>query len=403
MLSQGRERACHRPIEVAICSDVLPGLTIGGRESRLLQLGELLPRDSAQVRLVTLWRDRAPVRFLNDLGIKLSFVAKAIDADQQRKRSSLNSLILVISTTWWLLWNRADVVELDQIPHAAFPLALFSCWLTGKKALVHWIEGWTLSEWVSYLGSFLGPMAYAGERFSLKRASSIANSDFTADRLRRIHNAGGKPMWVVPPGYISATTAPRATRRFHLGFVGRLLCHKRIDLFLQLVAEVRRTIPETQAVVVGDGEQMESAVAFAYELGLANAVTFTGKLEAHQDVMDIIADMEMLVVCSEREGFGLAVLEASALGVPVFVRASAGNGAAALVKHGVNGFICEDMEQLAERAVTYLREANVHARLRSGARTWARAYSRSCVAQRLLQAYGARQPDHHSAYEPAPC
>lgn len=373
-------------LDVAICSDMLPGLTIGGRESRLLQLGPVLKAAGVSLRLITLeraWQSK-PVAG----AFEVRTVARAARSDEQRKRSWLNGLRLAGHTAAWLLGNSADVVELDQIPHAALPLALAACRLSKKRAVVHWIEAWSIEDWRGYLGPILGTLAFAGESLSFRCGDAMAISEFTARRLRQIHGRPEKPISVVPPGFANtALLAARPVKQYQLGFAGRLLPHKRVDRFLTLVAEVGRVMPEIKAVVVGEGEDLPYARRLAEQLGCADRVEFTGKIERHQDVLSLIGTMELLILCSEREGFGLTVLEANAQGVPVLLRAGEANGSVELIEDGVNGFVCHSDGEMAARAIEVLSRASVKEHLRAGAVDAARGYSEEAVVAKLLAAY----------------
>ena len=74
-------------------------------------------------------------------------------------------------------------------------------------------------------------------------------------------------------------------RRFRCGateptadllFVGRLAPIKRVDLFLEAVAEAARRLPRLSAVVVGDGAERAGLEAQARRLGLAGRGSFAG-------------------------------------------------------------------------------------------------------------------------------
>jgi len=99
-----------------------------------------------------------------------------------------------------------------------------------------------------------------------------------------------------------------------VGIIGRLLPVKNHRLFLRAAALVRAQRPEARFVIVGNGEQREPLREFAAELGLTDAVTFTGW---QQDVEQIYSDLDVLVTSSLNEGTPVPIIEALAAGCPV--------------------------------------------------------------------------------------
>jgi glycosyltransferase involved in cell wall biosynthesis len=378
---------------IFICTDGLPGVTYGGRDQRLLNVLPLLAGE-AEFHLLTLDRGESPLAACNG-AVTVHAVARAWIRDQQRKRSWVNGLVLNVACAWWLLWHKADLVELDQVPCAPLPLALLSCWLTRKPILVHWLEGWYRNEWMAFLGTILGTLAYLGEKFAFTLAPAVANSQFTADRLREIHRKPQKKVFVAPPGFARPAAGHPGAQRYHLGFVGRLVGHKRVDLFLELVQQLKAAIPDVRAVIIGDGEQYQTARELAGKLGLAENVEFKGRIQSHEEVLEIISSLELLVITSEREGFGLTLLEANAAGVPVLVRKAPASGAVCLIEEGVNGFV-RDTEDLGEGAQSYLLDRVARARMSRGAQAVAARFSAEYAAESLERAYrsvGGEAPD----------
>src|SRR5919197_4207676 len=62
-----------------------------------------------------------------------------------------------------------------------------------------------------------------------------------------------------------------------------------------------------------------------------------------------------LVLPSQREGYGLVIVESSARGVPAVVVAGPDNAATELVEDGVNGVVAESIEALAAAIVRVQR------------------------------------------------
>ena len=110
-------------------------------------------------------------------------------------------------------------------------------------------------------------------------------------------------------------------------------------VFLEAAAMLRTTRPDVRFLAVG-GESSGQDIgwfpkmkAYAEQLGLTDAIVFTG---ARHDVPDLMRSMDVLVVPSLNEGFGRVILEANAAGIPVIGANAA--GIPEVIDDGVRGF-----------------------------------------------------------------
>ncbi len=135
--------------------------------------------------------------------------------------------------------------------------------------------------------------------------------------------------------------------------------------FVRVAATVARAVPEARFVMPGDGPLRPAAEALARELGVAGRVAFCGWWE---DVPALLAATAVSVLTSRHEGLPRAVVESLAAGVPVV--ATAVDGTAEVVRHGVNGFLAPpgDVAALAAGVVALLRRPELRARLAAAAR-----------------------------------
>lgn len=102
-----------------------------------------------------------------------------------------------------------------------------------------------------------------------------------------------------------------------VGTVGRTSTQKAHDDFLRAAALIRDQRPDTVFLVVGgsdDPELTRRLHTLAAELGLAEQVRFTGY---RSDLADVYAALDVFVLSSHWEGFGLVLVEAMAAGRPV--------------------------------------------------------------------------------------
>jgi glycosyltransferase involved in cell wall biosynthesis len=188
-------------------------------------------------------------------------------------------------------------------------------------------------------------------------------------------------VFVVHPGIEApprSTEAERDRRRAELGIpsdrhivglVGRLEQGKRHDRFLDVVDELLHRGLSVHGLIVGgslpgapDGsERLRAAVR---QRGLEGTVTLTGHVA---DARQVIELMDVLVSVAVVEAFGIALVEAMALGVPVV--AVAAGGPDEIIEDGRSGLLVPVARRdgIAEAVGRLVQDHELHARLSAGA------------------------------------
>jgi colanic acid/amylovoran biosynthesis glycosyltransferase len=156
-------------------------------------------------------------------------------------------------------------------------------------------------------------------------------------------------------------------RPLRLLSVGRLHWKKGHD---QALAAIRELVDRGIAIdyrIVGDGEHLEPTAFAIDDLGLRDSVALLGALRA-EEVRDLLAWADVFVHPSLTEAFGVAVIEAQAMALPV-VCTDAG-GLPENVGHEVTGFVVprRDPVALAERLEQLARDPALRRRLGRAAR-----------------------------------
>lgn len=150
--------------------------------------------------------------------------------------------------------------------------------------------------------------------------------------------------------------------------VARLVEVKGTADLLRAFAVVRRAVPEAELVVVGAGPLRERLVNLAAELGLGASVRFLGALP-YAETLHWMGQSRLLCLPSvtastgAREGLGMVLLEAAALGRPVV--GTDHGGIPEAVTDGANGLLVaeHDVGGLAERLLALLRDPDLCERL----------------------------------------
>lgn len=119
-----------------------------------------------------------------------------------------------------------------------------------------------------------------------------------------------------------------------VAMIGRLHPVKGHRFFLKAAADILQSRPDVRFLVVGCGPERAGLEEYAKHLEISDSVIFTGFVS---DVSEILPDLNLLVIPSLWEGFGLTALEAMVVGVPV-VATSVG-GLPEVVEHGTTGLL----------------------------------------------------------------
>lgn len=189
---------------------------------------------------------------------------------------------------------------------------------------------------------------------------------------------------------IPQDVAKKPNGRLRLAYVGRLAEEaKRISDVTHALCRAVREVPGTEALIYGDGEERPVVERIIHEEGDGLPVHLVGRVENDQ-IPKHLLKCHAVVLLSDWEGLGLALLEGMACGlVPIGLRRARG-GAPELIEDGVTGFLVDDRGDGFVAAVRRLQEdPALWERLARSARAQAEAeYSEEICAARwheLLQ------------------
>jgi N-acetyl-alpha-D-glucosaminyl L-malate synthase BshA len=127
---------------------------------------------------------------------------------------------------------------------------------------------------------------------------------------------------------------------------------KRVHDVIEIFYLVQKEIP-SKLLIVGEGPDKVSAEALAVTLGIADKVVFFGN---SNEVDQILCFSDLFLLPSEKESFGLAALEAMAIGVPII--SSNTGGLPEVNIHGESGYLSAvgDISEMAANAIKILKD-----------------------------------------------
>jgi glycosyltransferase involved in cell wall biosynthesis len=266
----------------------------------------------------------------------------------------------------------------DVVVDVLCKLPFLSPWFVPRPcvAVVHHLFGTTAFQQVpppialvTWLSEKLIPRAY-------RECWSVAVSPSTRDDLID-RGVPGSRILVVPNGTDFGTFHPEPARRAETPIVlwlGRAEAYKRVDLVLRAMQKLRDRVPDIRLVIVGDGSATKDLRALARELGVADIVDFLGFVDSGLKVM-LLQRAHVLANTSEKEGWGLTVLEGAACATPTV--ASDVPGLRDSVCHGETGILVPhgDVEALTDALAKLLLDDEYREHMAARARTWALRFS----------------------------
>lgn len=162
----------------------------------------------------------------------------------------------------------------------------------------------------------------------------------------------------IAPNLKPSNAASEVRRKYALDNE-RILCHvsnfrkvKRVEDVVKVFALVNKKIP-SKLILAGDGPERSSLERLVRELDLCGKVLFLGNVRDTAHVLEI---SDLFLLPSETESFGLAALEAMAVGVPVI--SSNTGGIPEVNVHGETGFLSNvgDVEDMANNALKIFKD-----------------------------------------------
>lgn len=221
-------------------------------------------------------------------------------------------------------------------------------------------------------------------------AATIAVSSYTRDLAIE---AGADPgrVHVIPPGVElpSAPLAERSDEAVMLTVATFVSPRKGHDVIIRALRSIREAVPDARWVVVGDGPLRGKVEASAVAAGVADAVTFLGRVDDAE--RDRWLDRARVFCMPSRlppegtggEGFGIVYLEAGAHGLPVIGGRVA--GALDAVVDGETGLLVDpvDHNAVAAAAIELLSNRRLADRLGAQGRLHAADHAWPRIAARV--------------------
>jgi glycosyltransferase involved in cell wall biosynthesis len=314
---------------------------------------EIIPRLSAladvDVYTMKWWQGD---RCRRDGAVTYHAISRLVPLYTSDRRSIRQALVFAFGC-FRLLRADFDVLEADQMPYLPLFVLRVVTWIKRRRFVVTWHEVWGRTYWEQYLGR-AGRLGWWLERAAMALPDEIiTDSPDTEARLRSLIGPD-KRVSMIPLGIDleSVGAADAVADAVDVVFVGRLLEHKGAGRLLGAIAVLRADGHDVTCRVIGNGPQHAELAAAAVDLGIEDLVDLRTDVVEQSALYAHLKSARIFVLPSVREGFGMAVLEALACGLPVVTTSHPDNLARHLVEVPAAGVLCEPDAAHVAAAIT---------------------------------------------------
>jgi glycosyltransferase involved in cell wall biosynthesis len=367
-------------MRVCLVYDCLYPYTVGGAERWYRNLGERLAAEGHEVTLLTRrqWERDSDV---DVPGVRVLAVSPRMELYAHGRRRLLPPVLFGLGVLRHLLryGRRYDVVHTASFPYFSVLAAAAARKRGGYRLVVDWHEVWTREYWLDYAGRVAGRLGWRIQQACLRvRQRAFCFSRLHERRLRELGFSG--KLTRLEGQYTGGPIAAPAPARPAVVFAGRHIPEKRVPALVGALAK----LPCLRGEIYGDGPEREHVLAAIKAAGLADQVVAPGFVNG--DVLErALATALCFVLPSQREGYGLVVIESAAHGVPSVLVEGSDNAATELVEEGTNGTVATSAGA-DELAAAIVRIHDAGPELRASTLEWFRRNATRLSLESSLQA-----------------
>lgn len=202
------------------------------------------------------------------------------------------------------------------------------------------------------------------------------------ERIRVIPNGIAPPQ---PSGLDIRTELSIPAEAPVVTIVSMLRPEKAVEVLVEASLLLRKEFPDLRVLVLGLAPKASRLPEFSSRLGLDGTVLFLG---LRRDVADVLEATDATVMCSDREGTPLAVVEYMAAAKPVV--ATRVGGLPDLIRDGENGFLVppRDPPALADALAKLLRDRELRVQMGERGRERQRAeFDHDTMIEKIEELY----------------
>lgn len=367
-------------MKVLIC---IPSLLTGGTEIQTLNLAKALLLGGHDVHVVCYF-EFAPEMLSNYEAAGCKVICMSPKGKRFKGWRGIAFLFKGLSHV--IKNTRPHVVHVQYMAPGAIPILLLN--LLGKKnilATVHTMADIYSSLWLIHFMQRFCVRAFTcithTAELSFFGSTRLYASDLPL--LKRNHFT----IYNSLPDYIHFRQKPRQFNgSLRLGVVSRLERIKGMDLVIPAFARLTKEYPSLKLLIAGGGSLFEEMKNQAEENQVSSKIQWLGRL-CQKDLQECYDQIDVLLIPSRSEGFGLTAIEGMARGC-IIVAARTG-GLREIVTDGQTGLLheSESIEGIVRCVTKILEDKTLQAILSKNATEASKQYSFEIYAERFNNLY----------------
>ena len=294
----------------------------------------------------------------------------------------------------YAMWASAIAEKLDfDIIHChdwmTFPAGLAVAQKTGKPLICH-----VHSTEIDRSGQHVNQRTYELEREAIHKCNLVITvSDFTKsilmnhyglmeNKIRTVHNGVDFELHMEDLSAIRNQRKIGPKEKLVL-FMGRITFQKGPDYFVRAAKRVLDVMPNVRFIMAGTGDMYHRMIEMAADLGIGKYFHYTGFLQKDQ-VSKLLKTVDLYVMPSVSEPFGIVSLEAMVHEVPVIMSKQSGVSEVIANSIKVNFW---DVDEMAEKMIHVLGSESLHTELKQEGKREAIEVSWERASNKVISIY----------------
>ncbi len=254
-------------------------------------------------------------------------------------------------------------------------IGFFTFFLKNSILLVHQLYQ---EFWIYEMGKLFFFMKYIEKvllsLYRKKFTITVSNSTFQDLKLLKFEN-----VHIVENGIDQINYSCEKENSLNLCFLGRLRKTKNPEEAIEIFLKVKNFIKDAKMLVIGSGP-LETYLKNNYKN--ERDLKFLGYLNEEEKFKNLCKS-HFLIVPSIREGWGIVVIEANSVGVPVIGYDVPGLRDS--IKNGLNGFLVKDLKSAVDKIIEVWNNKELYYKLCESSKNYARNYSWEITRKKFLK------------------
>ncbi len=326
---------------------------VGGMEYYVYYLSQQLKKNLAvDIAVITSGDNKRKISITNENGIRiyrLPYIFKISNTP--------------INPLWYFQIKNIIKKENPDIVNAHSPVPFISdvsAYSSGKIPFIITYHSGSMKKYILPIDIIIWIYEHIFLQITLKKATKIiCSSDFVRKTIMKRYK--NKVITITPAVDIKKYHPTKLNRKLSVLFVAGLNAfekYKGLTILLDALKQIKKNIPDTQLVIVGDGNYRQYYENLACELDLERNVVFKGRLYGKK----LVEEYQKTTVCvlpTSNDNFPTVLIEAMACSTPV-IGTSVGS-IPDIINHLDNGLLIppQDSKALADALLTLLNNKSL--------------------------------------------